>query len=51
MTLTSPASDFYALHGSVKRITLDLAGAPSGFAMAMYANARRIWALRRVLGA
>jgi glycosyltransferase involved in cell wall biosynthesis len=49
VTLTSPASDFYTLHSSVKRIPLDLAGAPGGFAMAMYANARRIWALRRVL--
>ncbi len=49
VTLTSPASDFYTLHSSVKRIPLDLAGAPGGFAMAMYANARRIWGLRRVL--
>lgn len=49
VTLTSTASDFYSLHDSVKRITLDLAGATNGPAGAVFANARRMLALRRVL--
>ncbi|PRY09559.1 glycosyltransferase family 4 protein [Paraburkholderia sp. BL25I1N1] len=49
VTLTSTASDFYSLRDSVKRITLDLAGATNGPASAVFANARRMLALRRVL--
>ncbi|MFM0551139.1 glycosyltransferase family 4 protein [Paraburkholderia sediminicola] len=49
VTLTSTASDFYALHDSVERITLDLAGGSDGLAGAIFANARRMLALRRVL--
>ncbi|TDY21287.1 glycosyltransferase involved in cell wall biosynthesis [Paraburkholderia sp. BL6665CI2N2] len=49
VTLTSTASDFYSLHDSGKRITLDLAGATNGPASAVVANARRMLALRRVL--
>ncbi|RKR36353.1 glycosyltransferase family 4 protein [Paraburkholderia sp. BL17N1] len=49
VTLTSTASDFYSLHDSVQRITLDLAGATNGPAGAVFANARRMLALRRVL--
>jgi glycosyltransferase involved in cell wall biosynthesis len=49
VTLTSTASDFYKLHDSVERITLDLAGATGGFAGAIFANACRMLALRRVL--
>ncbi|REE22163.1 glycosyltransferase involved in cell wall biosynthesis [Paraburkholderia sp. BL27I4N3] len=49
VTLTSTASDFYSLHDSVKRITLDLAGATNGPVSAVFANARRMLALRRVL--
>ncbi|PRX36886.1 glycosyltransferase involved in cell wall biosynthesis [Paraburkholderia sp. BL18I3N2] len=49
VTLTSTASDFYSLHDSVKRVTLDLAGATSGLAGAVFANASRMLALRRVL--
>lgn len=48
-TLTSTASDFYSLPASVERITLDLAGATGGPAGAVFANARRMLALRRVL--
>jgi glycosyltransferase involved in cell wall biosynthesis len=49
VTLTSTASDFYALHDSVERITLDLAGGSGGLAGAVLANVRRMLALRRVL--
>jgi glycosyltransferase involved in cell wall biosynthesis len=49
VTLTSTASDFYALHDSVDRITLDLAGGSGGLAGAVFANVRRMLALRRVL--
>lgn len=49
VTLTSTASDFYALHDSVERVTLDLAGGSDGLAGALFANARRMLALRRVL--
>src|ERR1700744_3310042 len=38
VTLTSTASDFYALHDSVDRITLDLAGGSGGLAGAVFAN-------------
>lgn len=49
VTLTSTATDFYALHDSVERVTLDLAGGSDGLAGALFANARRMLALRRVL--
>lgn len=49
VTLVSPASDFYELHPSVKRIALELPGESSNPVQAIANNLCRALALRRVL--
>ncbi len=49
VTLTSTDLDFYALHPSVRRIALDLASDSGNVFQAVWANLRRLAALRRVL--
>jgi glycosyltransferase involved in cell wall biosynthesis len=49
VTLTSVDLDFYALHPSVRRIALGLAGDSTHILQAVWANLRRLVALRRVL--
>lgn len=49
LSLASQSLDFYALDPRVRRTALDVAGDSSGFLRALWANARRVRALRRAL--
>jgi glycosyltransferase involved in cell wall biosynthesis len=49
VTLWPQAVDFYTLHPGVKRIALNLYGISDNLAQGLWANLRRVGALRRVL--
>lgn len=49
VTQSSPDTDVYPVPEGVDRRALGLAGESSGTAGALFANARRVWALRRLI--
>jgi glycosyltransferase involved in cell wall biosynthesis len=49
ITIASESLDFYALHPSVTRRALELAGESNGVLAALVANVRRVLALRRAI--